>query len=403
MSKKRILIINPGPLFPKIMASQDRIINMIKCLFKTHEVDVITLYKTSEEKLLSEKGLTGICNKYYLLQKPNHNFYSKKILGLIIKLWSYITLIPFEMVYPNWPRIKRKIRNIINNNNYDIVQIEYWYQCSIFKKIPDNILKVIDTHDVLYEKKELEIKHKTQNQFSWYHKRSLKKYRELELYNTGLSDVIISISKPDQKKFNKLFPNKKHLLISTGQNIKYFSNYPINKAEKTILFYGSLGYGQNIPAFWRFWKDILPLIKEELPFVKIVILGANPPREIRNLHNGKEIIVTGYVKDVRPYIAKSTICIIPLSQGSGFRGRVVEVMAMGVPVIGTHNALDSIDMKNGVHGYITDSNHKMAKLGIELLTDSKKIKEISENCRNFVADMYSVEATYGRLSDYLNK
>lgn len=73
MSKKRILIINPTSLFPKIMGNQDRVINMINCLSKVHEVDVITLYKTSEERLLSEKGLTSICNNYCLLRKPNHN------------------------------------------------------------------------------------------------------------------------------------------------------------------------------------------------------------------------------------------------------------------------------------------------------------------------------------------
>ena len=73
---------------------------------------------------------------------------------------------------------------------------------------------------------------------------------------------------------------------------------------------------------------------------------------------------------------------------------------MGVPVIGTHNALDSIEMTSGVHGYVTDSDHEMAERAVQLLNDSGLKRYMSEKCRKFVAEKYSIEATYGKLSRY---
>ena len=79
MSRKNILIINSGVLFPKVMAFQDRVINMTKCLNEKHNVDIICLYTTVEERKYNQEHLAEICNRFYLIKKPNNTFIKRKL------------------------------------------------------------------------------------------------------------------------------------------------------------------------------------------------------------------------------------------------------------------------------------------------------------------------------------
>jgi glycosyltransferase involved in cell wall biosynthesis len=88
-----------------------------------------------------------------------------------------------------------------------------------------------------------------------------------------------------------------------------------------------------------------------------------------------------------------------LELAAGFRGRVIDLMAMGIPVIGTQNALDCIEMENGVNGYISDNDDEMAAMAIALLEDPDRRNRISRECQNFATKKYSLEVTYGKLAN----
>jgi glycosyltransferase involved in cell wall biosynthesis len=85
---------------------------------------------------------------------------------------------------------------------------------------------------------------------------------------------------------------------------------------------------------------------------------------------------------------------------AGFRSRVVEVMAMGVPVLGTHNALDSIGFYNGIDGIIEDNNELLADFAVRLLKDCSLLERMSKAAQIFIDKNYDIEATYGKLSGF---
>ena len=177
-------------------------------------------------------------------------------------------------------------------------------------------------------------------------------------------------------------------------------DFTASPEDNTILFYGGMGSPQNIKAFFRFFQNILPKVKTIIPEIKCIIVGSDPHKSITKLHNGKNVVVTGYVDDVREHISKSAVMILPLSLGAGFRSRMVEVMAMGVPVVGTHNALDNIEMTHKKQGFISDSDDEMANYLVTVLSDTSLREKMSNECKKFVLEKYSIESTYGRLSDY---
>lgn len=402
MRKKKILVINSISLFPKVMASQDRVFNMIKRLSQDHLVDVVTRVRDNIELEESRKNLEGVCNKFHPIQavNPTNSILKRKYYGLKYLLYYQLFKYPLNYFHYNHKYYLSKFHEIISDNNYDIVQVEYWYLGKIFESLKDVKLKVIDSHDILFEKRNQEFRNRYGENISASKMKSLMKYKELETTNLKLADLIIYISKADQASMAKLLINNRNIIIPTGQDIDYFKNYQANLDEKLILFYGSMDAKPNIDAFFSFYNKILPFIKRRIPGAKVMVVGANPPGSIKKLHNGKDLVVTGFVHDVRPYLAKANFLILPLDVAAGFRSRIVDVMAMGIPVIGTHKALDSIEMTDKIHGFVTDSNEEMANCAVKLLSDLKLRNQMVDKCKKFAAEKYSIDATYGRLSEY---
>lgn len=400
MNKKRIVIVNPVALFPKVMASQDRVVTMARALSKDHMVDIISLVRSSKSVELNEKELKNVCHKYYPVFAKNTTFLKRKIQGLLYGL-SYLFL-AYSKRYFYWggKTTSRLIAGIIRDNQYDIVQVEHWYQGRIFDYIGSKVVKVLAAHDLLYEKKILEYTHKFGEKIPLLRRKELKKYEALEKGFIHQADVVMSISNQDRLKLEKISPSNRHITIPIGQDIAFFKEYPVQPDHRTILFYGSLSSEQNILACERLYSLIYPKIKKIISDVKLLIVGAQPPERIKKMADGKNIEVTGFVDDIRKSLSCGWLAIIPLELAGGFRGRVIDLMAMGIPVIGTHNALDCIEMENGIHGYISDSDDEMAAYAISLFEYPAKRNQVSKDCQKFATEKYSLEATYGKLAKY---
>jgi len=150
-------------------------------------------------------------------------------------------------------------------------------------------------------------------------------------------------------------------------------------------------------ALKRILDKIYPGILKLHPRVKLIILGSNPPLELLNKYNYPDMVVTGFVKDIKPIIGKCTVMLLPLETGAGFRGRLVEVMALGVPVIGTHNGIQSIGIQDGVQGYFAESDEEIIQKAIMVINNPELRQKLSEQCRKLVQERYTLEATFGKM------
>lgn len=398
--KKKILLVSPLALFPTRMMAQVRIINLLKILNRDHVVDVAFIYRGREEAESCEKDLKPLCRKSFPLEavNPRDSFLARKYHGLKHLFLHYLAGYSRQYLAQNNSKIRARILRLLAQEDYDILHVEYWYLGGLFKHVPGKIFKVIDSHAMVEENRESFHRKKGD---SWLHffdyrmfKRSIKQQRRL----FRQADLVAAISRQGLEVLNNEYPEVKGILAPIGQDIEHFSSYPTAPEPDTLIFYGTLGSQQNSIAFMRLWERIMPPIRARLPQVKLLVVGSNPPENVRALHDGDKVVVTGYVDDPRQWLARARVMILPLETGSGFRGRVVEVMAMGLPVVGTHNALDSIEMTNGVHGFISDGDGDLAVAALRLLTDVSLWNNMSAACRKFAADHYSNEATVGNLS-----
>lgn len=402
MTRKNILVVYPGHIFPIEMGSQVRMYNLVKGLSKDHDVDVIA--KVPDKTHLSgeyPEKIKHICSEYYPILAPNKKNLLKRLYYRIKRDLIKPDYMPDSLFYYSISSLQKKIVEIANSKKYDIIYCHYWHSCSFYDRLTFKPYLVLDTHDINFEKYEFDLRSK---KYWRKNRKKSEKYRELELKYTGLNDSIISVSENDYRFFKKKFPDKAHLKIPIGQDLSSYLSYKPNKiAGRKILFYGSMSSKQNIKALFRIHDHILTRIKSKIPGIELIVVGANPPEEIKKLHNGKDIFITGFVKDIKEWIVKAGVMILPIEIAGGFRTRVVEVMALGVPVIGTHNALDCIEMQDGIHGFVTDSDEQMAGHAVKLITKPGLRKRMGEACKTFAAEKYSIEATYGKLSKYFSE
>lgn len=404
MSKKKILVVCPDPIYPIKMGSQVRMFNLVKGLSKEHIVDVVAKIP-SKSYFASEylNKIKEISNDYYPILAPNKENNLKRVYYKIKYIFNNkIRLTPSSLFYNSIPALQQKVSQVANSKRYDIINCEFWYSCSFLKRLSYRPYLAVDTHDVSFEKFEKTLKLKKELMTS--HKK-LEKFKELELKYTGLNDLIISVSEYDYKFFKSYFPHKAHIKIPIGQDLNKYINYKSELENKNkILFYGCMSKQslQNMDAFWTLYCNIFPQIKKRIKNCQLFVVGANPPKEIRKLANN-DVIITGFVESIEKVISQTSVFILPLRAGGGFRTRVVETMALGVPIIGTHNALDNIELEHGIHGYIADSNDEMAEYAIKLLNNSNLRTQMGKACRKFVAKKYSIESTYGKLSSYYSE
>jgi glycosyltransferase involved in cell wall biosynthesis len=143
----------------------------------------------------------------------------------------------------------------------------------------------------------------------------------------------------------------------------------------------------NIDAVQYFVSSIYPIIKEKYPSSKLAIVGRNPTKSIKELaDNNKSIVVTGTVDDIRPYLRKASVMVVPLRAGGGTRIKIYEAMASGVPVVS--NQLAQKDwLWNNKNILIGDSPKDFAVKTLKILNN--ELPEISSNARRLVEENFS--------------
>lgn len=177
-----------------------------------------------------------------------------------------------------------------------------------------------------------------------------KKQAEKNVYFS--SDLVWVVTEEDRK----------HLIKECGTrvNVKLLSNIhreEVNsfQGSKDLCFIGGFNHPPNIDAAVNSAKIVKRFVRETGADVKLYIVGHNPPKEVRELHNGKNIFVTGQVECPQKYLKKSRALIAPLTWGAGIKGKICQAVMNKVPVITTDIGNEGIDLINQKEGFIANS------------------------------------------------
>ena len=147
-----------------------------------------------------------------------------------------------------------------------------------------------------------------------------------------------------------------------------------------------MSYHANVSAALHLVRDIMPLVWEQRPQVKLYIVGANPPRQIRQLADGQggTVEVTGTVPDLRPYLWRASVAVAPVFYGAGIQNKVLEAMACGTPVVATPQACGALEVVPGQDLLVTQDGQEFARDILRLLGNHELAARLRLAARRYV-------------------
>lgn len=395
----KLLILFAAELFPVKGMYQVRVYNQVKYLAELHTVDFANIVTGRDSIELTQNKLNGLVEDYFPL-KPKLLSGSRWYRGLRrLKRLAiyYCSKQTKEEIAINTRGLNKQVRSILDAKDYDAVIIHYWYWGYLFKSIGAKTLKIIDTHYVVEENLELfEQGHYQAANRNRLHKELLYSLLKQQEY-FDLSDLIVVNSRKQADLISDKVKTGKIVVAENGQDLQDYLQFTAEVDQHSLLFYGALSSQFNKLALERILKNIYPGILTKDPQARLVVVGSNPPMELIGQYSFPNMEVTGFVDDIRPHLARCAVMLLPLETGSGFRGRAVEVLALGVPIVGSENGLQSVGASHGIQGFITKTDEEAVSYASQLMSDANLRQRMSANAREFVAKYYSLEETYGKL------
>jgi glycosyltransferase involved in cell wall biosynthesis len=369
----------PYSPYPLVFGGAVREYYILKSLAETNLVTLVTFGGPNED-LLIIRNLADILDEIRVVPKgfvrQNHR---------LIQLYALFTSHSYEYMESNTFRMQMQLDELFKNQKYDIIQTEFPTMGDYI--IPSDALKILNEHNVEYDLYYQMSKFDQSRIRRWYYQIEYVKKKKEELDICRKHDLIFVTSNKDKIKLDNDIPEIPKYVLPNGVDMEYFHPLPYIMEPNTIVFTGMMGHAPNNDAMIYFIDEILPLIRKIIPGVKLYIVGKRPTRNLK-LRASENIMITGYVDDVRPYIWRSCVYVVPMRMGGGTRLKVLEALAMKKPVVSTSIGCEGISVIDNETIRIADEPDKFAELVIKILKDRVRSDVIIRNGYELVREYY---------------
>jgi glycosyltransferase involved in cell wall biosynthesis len=188
-------------------------------------------------------------------------------------------------------------------------------------------------------------------------------------------------------------------IVRSGVDVEHFHPSPRRRDPATVVFVGRMSYHANIAAVRRLLEEIVPRIWRQRPDVRVIIVGERPPRSLKALARslGPRVELTGYVPDVREFLASATITVAPLVYAVGMQNKILEAMATETPVVCSLPALGGLQAVPGRDLVAAESDDDIAQQALQLLSDDARREALGRAGRRCVAEHHSWSAAGDQL------
>ncbi len=310
-------------------------------------------------------------------------------------LVAITTAVPFQVAYFTRNSVKKKLAEFVKTHHPDKVFCHLIRMADYIDdvQLPEGIIDYMDAFGKGVERLA---------QHSAWWKRMLLKVEELRvkkyeatIFNQFKHHLIIS---EQDRDFIQHPLNNTIKVIPNGVDLDYYQPQLSDK-KFDLLFIGNMAYPPNIEAASYAVNKIIPLLQKYKPDVSMLIAGATPSRQVRNLQSEK-IVVTGWIDDVRSVFSSSAIMIAPMLISIGLQNKILQAMAMKTPCVISRLANNAIGApENCVR--VADNPQQYADMIIDLLNNPDKAQEMAEHAYTFVKQNFSWENNVEKINQLL--
>ncbi len=377
--------------YPLDKGDKLRAYHQIRLLSQNNEVHLIAL----NEKPASKEGIASL------------KAYCKTVECIVLPAWrsklnlvgSLFNKLPFQVHYFKSGQMRKAITKCVEAHQIEVI---FGQLVRVVENIPEGlpVHYHLDYMDAFSKNMERRFYHSTN-----FEKRFVKREKERLLkYEKQVEDRFDSLSviaQPDAKVLQSFIQKVIHVVPNGISD--YFLNYKeLGKDDKEydIIFTGNMGYHPNVQACKYLVYDILPMVTERFRPIKICLAGTSPTQEVKDLA-GEQVIVTGFVPDLRPYLAKSRLFVAPLFGGSGLQNKLLESLAMGLPTLTTRLANSALKATPKEEILVCNDKEAFTKHVIRLLQDTEAASLLGKQGKTYIEKHFSWAVFNAQLEEVL--
>jgi sugar transferase (PEP-CTERM/EpsH1 system associated) len=373
--------------FPPARGGKIRPFNMIKHLSRKHEVVVASLVR-SQQEAEAGRGLSRHCSDFIMAEVTATAAWARMISRLP-------TPQPSSLGYFYSPDLARRIDERLQSERFDLIFVHCSSVAPYVSKV-SGIPKMLDFGDMDSQKWLDYCRFKP---FPW----SLGYWlegRKMEAAEKALArrfDLCTCTTKAELETLRQFRVPAQTDWFPNGVDTEFFSPSDAPYDADAISFVGRMDYFPNQQAMLFFANEVFPRLRERRPAATLAIIGAEPSADIRRLASRDGITVTGTVPDVRDHVRRSAASVAPLSIAWGTQNKIIECMAMGVPVVTSPKAAGGVDAVPGEHLLVAHSPDDYADQLLNLMTDRGARQRLAEAGRARVMAHHSWAKSMAKL------
>jgi glycosyltransferase involved in cell wall biosynthesis len=314
----------------------------------------------------------------------------------------------------DWPRRPRdtfiqdlQFRNIARGA-LDAVSAETWQALVVVQsncarwvdylpRLPVSVLVLHDVRALVYER---QAEAAASGRLRRWSRREARRYRRFEREYCRRYDLVITVSAADETWVRRHYAPRRLLTIPLPVDGEYFRPMPgIAERPARILFTGMMAHPPNVDAARFFAQEVLPLVQATVPAAEFWIVGREPSPEVRALAARPGVVVTGFVSDMRPYLAQATVVVVPLRFGSGMRQKILEAWAMQKCVVSTRVGAEGLDARHEDNLLLADDAAGLAEAVRRAIQEPALRERIRAHGRALVMTAHHPDTLAGRYYD----
>lgn len=285
--------------------------------------------------------------------------------------------------------IVKEIDRIVLEKDIDVLHVS-GFPLNRILSYYSNVPKVLDLSDsrALLKKREYENSKQIRERVTVYMQYTrAKRIEDFIVNNYSMTTVVSDV---DSRSILENIPTARIAVITNGVDTNFFRPIQGVKEEyPSLIFFGNMNFPPNIDAALYLHSEVLPLVKKAIPKVKLYIVGRNPVSEIQGINGKNDTILTGEVEDVRPYIMRSSLVVIPMRIGSGIKNKVLETMAMGKPLVSTPRGVEALRPEVRANIPIGIDAGEIAERIVSLLNNEGARKALAQRVPRIVRKYHS--------------
>ncbi|MGA8153344.1 MAG: glycosyltransferase family 4 protein [Terriglobales bacterium] len=356
--------------------------HLIPQLGREHEIYLLCRSTSAEEEAHAHE-MEPYCKRIRCVRHSRPRLHGALRCALALP-----TATPLRMAYFASPAMRNAVRQAVEEFRPDVIYVERWRTLQ-YVPVDAQIPVVCDPTDsmLLYNQRLMK-------RGSWWERllatEESIKFRRYEAKLASLADTVVFCSRIDLECVQNNAPLAQYALVPNGVDCEtFFLKHHQEEQPDTIVFTGNFGYKPNRHAVLFFLKEVFPVICKAVPNARFMAVGSGATRylsEYLGTTPGLELV--DFVPELRPYIAKATVAVAPITVGAGVSNKLGEAFATGTPVVATQMACGDLPVRDGEHLLIADEPTVFANKVVGLFRDQQLRNQIVTCARKFVEERY---------------